>query len=312
MIIGGEEAVATATFDVIAEDGTVIQPLPIARRGRAVPGQSEFLGMITVPAQPFRILLTGQSVDGRRFLRLYERLFRPGRGSLDIPPDAFIPLEYDGQRRLMDEDAKRQLAEVESYVAANAAVPLVMPRIEVSKVMYAPLLSAAGRTLGLRITYDVEFSQDGLYDPQLRVHPENAKESSGVSAQMRVLNSSLDPIPRLDYAPYAPANTRTHDSVLAYGADFLYDARTIYHFTVELVPDFISARGGEAPCVLRQSFQTAADPDKAFAKMMAREAPTTYRLWIGGTAFEGRVDRFPEEGTLYRSFLAEGAQDCAK
>jgi hypothetical protein len=75
--IGGEEAIATASFDVIAEDGTIIQPLPIARGERG--GHSQFIGMMNVPSQPFRILLSGQSVDGRRFQRVYERLFRPVR-----------------------------------------------------------------------------------------------------------------------------------------------------------------------------------------------------------------------------------------
>jgi hypothetical protein len=308
--IGGEEAIATASFDVIAEDGTIIQPLPIARGERG--GYSQFIGMMNVPSQPFRILLSGQSVDGRRFQRVYERLFRPGKGSLDIPPDAPVPPEYAGQRRLMEEDAKRQLVEVETFVAANATVPLVMPRLEVSRVVYAPLLSAGGRPIGVRITYDVEFSQAGEYDPQLSVYAGNPEEN-GILGKMRVLNSNLEPLPRLAHAPQELAGSNHRDSVLAYGADFLYEARTAYHFTVDLVPGFIATGGGGSPpCIWREGFRTTHDPEKAFASLLAREGPSTYRVSIGGNAFEGRIEKFAGEGTLYRNFVADGTQDCAQ
>ena len=40
--------------------------------------------------------------------------------------------------------------------------------------------------------------------------------------------------------------------------------------------------------------------------MLAREGPRTYRVAIGGQSFEGRIEKLPGEGTLYRSFVAEG------
>jgi hypothetical protein len=308
--IGGEEAIATATFDVLAEDGTIMQPLAIARGDRG--GHSQFIGMMTVPSQPFRILLSGQSVDGRPFRHLYPRLFRPGKASLDIPPDAAVPLEYGGQRRLMEEAAKTQLVEAERFVAANATIPLVMPRLVVSKVLYAPLSSPAGRPIGVRITYDVEFSQTGVYDPRLTVYAGNPEEN-GILGQMRVVNSSLEPVPRLAHAPNELAGTNHRDSVLAYGADFLYEARTIYHFSVDLVPGFIAPGSGGSPaCLWREGFRTARDSEKAFASLLAREGPSTYRVSIGRNVFQGRIENFAGEGTLYRSFVAEGTQDCAQ
>lgn len=306
--IGGVEAIATATFDVLAEDGTIIQPLPIARGDRG--GQSQFIGMITVPSQPFRILLSGHSVDGRRFRLLYPRLFRPGKASLEIPVDAPVPPEYAGQRRLMEEAAKIQLLEAERFVAANATVPLVMPRITVSKVMYAPLSSAAGRRIGVRITYDVEFSQGGVYDPRLTVSAGNPEES-GILGMMRVVNSSLEPLPRLAHAPGELAGTNHRESVLAHGADFLYEPRTIYHFSVDLVPGFIAPGSGGSPaCIWREGFRSARDPEKAFASLLAREGPSTYRVSIGGKTFEGLIEHFTGEGILYRSFVAEAVPDC--
>jgi hypothetical protein len=40
------------------------------------------------------------------------------------------------------------------------------------------------------------------------------------------------------------------------------------------------------------------------------EEPTTYSVWIGGRAFEGRIHGFYCEGTLFRSFVAEGLAEC--
>lgn len=101
--------------------------------------------------------------------------------------------------------------------------------------------------------------------------------------------------------------------MLAYGADFLYEARTVYHFTVDLVPGFIATGGGGSPpCIWREGFRTTRDSEKAFASLLAREGPSTYRVSIGGNAFEGRIEKFAGEGTLDRNFVADGTQDCAQ
>jgi hypothetical protein len=310
--IGGEEAIATASFEVIAEDGTVLQPLPIALRGAGVPGSFDFIGLMTVPSQPFRVVLSGQGVDGRPFRRVYERLFRPltRRVERRLPRD--LPPEYAAEfQRQVDEQGPRLIAEAEAYVAAHATLPIVMPRVEISKAMYAPLLSPAGHPIGVRVTYDVEFSLAGRYNPEMRVHPEYLDDSTlGGSDQMRVLDSRLQPLPRQAHAPHAPAGTSDRPSVLAYGADFLYEARTVYHFTVELVPSFINPIGRSTkPCVAHQRLHTA-KAQATFAKRLSTDGPTTYRVYIGGEAYEGRIDNFLAEGTIYRNFVTEAVQEC--
>lgn len=310
--IGGQKAIATASFEVITEDGALVQPLLIAQRGTGSPGHFEFIGLMNVPSHPFRIVLTGQSVDGRPFRRVYERLFRPLTRPLARRTGPDLPPEYAAEfQRQVDEQGPRLVAEAEAYVAAYATVPLVMPRIEVSKVMYSPLLSSAGHPIGMRITYDVEFSQAGQYNPRVRVHPEYLDETArGGSAEMHVLDSSLEPLPRQAHAPYAPAGTGYRDSVLAYGAHFLYEARTVYHFTVDLVPGFIQAMGRRTnPCLSHQRSRSPKD-QTAFVKRVASEGQATYRVYIGGEAFEGRIENFYGEGTFYRGFVKEAVQEC--
>jgi hypothetical protein len=59
--IGGQEVIAAATFEIVDENGSTIQPLVIAAKGTGVPGDVQFIGLMTVPAQPFRIVLNGHS-----------------------------------------------------------------------------------------------------------------------------------------------------------------------------------------------------------------------------------------------------------
>jgi hypothetical protein len=317
--IGGQDAIATASFEVIDENGLHIQPLPIAWRGTGVPGHVEFVGVMNVPSQPFRIVLNGKSIDGRQFRRVYGRLFRPvnrppARLQLpDIPPDLARSSELATFRRVLEEHAAQLVADLESYVAENATVPLVMPRTQVSKVMYAPLLSDAGRPIGMRVTYDVELSQPGHYNPALRVHPEYLDDVTlEGSAEMRVLDGSVEPLPRAAHAPHEPAGTGFGDnSVVAFGADFLYEANTVYHFRVDLVPSYVETLGRRTnPCVVGPKFHTAPDLQKSLARRLARDGPTTYRIYIGGETFEGGIENFYGEGTFYRSFVAEGTEDC--
>ena len=309
--LGGEEAIATASFEAIAEDGTLVQPLLVARRGTAVPGYSEFIGLMNVPSHPFRIVVTGQSVDGRPFRRVSERLFRPITRPHERRAVADLPPEHADLQRMVDAEGRRLITEAEAYVAAHATVPIVMPRIEVSKVMSAPLLSAAGHPIGLRITYDVEFSQAGEYNPVVHVHPEYPNDIMlGGPTEMEVLHSSLEPLPRQAHAPHGLAGIGQADNVLAYGAHFLYEARTVYHFTVDLVPSFINPIGLRGkPCVSHQRFDTAKN-QTTLAKRLASESRTTYRVYIGGAGFEGRIENFYAEGTLYRGFVDEAVQEC--
>jgi hypothetical protein len=86
-----------------------------------------------------------------------------------------------------------------------------------------------------------------------------------------------------------------------------------YKFTLELVPEFVMKhRYSTTPCLVHEGPQYNSAAHQAFTRMLARDAPTTYRVFIGLTAFEGRIDNFYGEGTLYRSFVAEGLSECER
>ena len=46
--------------------------------------------------------------------------------------------------------------------------------------------------------------------------------------------------------------------------------------------------------------------------MLAREAATTCHVYIGHTAFAGRIDGFYGEGTFYHSLVADGLAECER
>lgn len=310
-VLGGEEAIATAAFDAIDEQGVSVQRLAMVHQSIGVAGQFEFIGLMTVPAHPFRIVLSGEAVDGRSFRRVFPRLFRPVAEpppGLQFDPDDPRELAVAIQQKF-DELAPTAVAEREALVAENTSGRIVMPRARVSNVLFAPLLSAAGRPLGVRITYDMEFDQRGRYNPELRLFAEDKTDFLIGRNPLRVLNSTIAPVPREAHAPHEEA--RDIPGLLAHRADFLYEAHTVYRFSLELVPSFIAVQKDRTtPCLSQQRFRLETDAQKAFARMMGSGAAATYSVFIGGTAFEGRIDGFYGEGILYQAFVEEGTPAC--
>jgi hypothetical protein len=307
--LGGQEAIATLLFEVLDEAGTAVQPIPMVHRSIGVPGDLEFIGMLTVPARPFRVRVTGEDIYGRRFSQVFRRLFKP---VAERPADEEVPPEFGSEFvqhvQQMFADAR---AERSALAAGNPSGRIVMPRPRVSNVTYASFVSPSGRSLGIRVTYDVEFSQAGRYNPNLRIHAEDREDTSIGRYPLRPLKNTIQPVPRETYAPYQEAQEIS--GLLAHRADFLYETGITYRFMLELVPEFVMMhRNSTIPCLVHEGSRYNSAARTAFARMLARNAPTTYRVFIGGTAFEGRIDNFYGEGTFYRSFVAEGLTECER
>ena len=54
-------------------------------------------------------------------------------------------------------------------LASRRSAVIVIPRMEVSNVTYAPLFSPQGRPIGLTIAYDARFSDTGQFNPGVGV-----------------------------------------------------------------------------------------------------------------------------------------------
>ena len=310
-----EDAMAQATFHVLDEGGQVMHTLAMGRKSEL--WNSRFLGMMTVPAKPFRIALSGEGTDGRPFRRVGKRLFRPlGRApapaALDLPPDV-SPAEAKLFQQMLDKATGEVTRELKEFTENHAAEMIVIPRVQVSNVTYAPFMSPAGRPLGIRITYDVEFSAPGIHNPELRVEADYPPSVRQGITRMQVVNSSITPLPREAYQPWKePEINQYRTTILGATAQFTYQERTVYHFMAELVPDFIVYNADNTKqCIYRQKHPSDARAQARLLEIMESDAPASYRIGIRSTAgFTAKIENFYGEGVFYRSFVAQGAPDC--
>ena len=320
--IDGEAAIETVSFDAIDDGGSTIQRIAIARQSNGA-GESDFLGLMTVPDRPFRVRLSGESVDGRSFTRVYRHRFKPSAEPPDdLPYPSDLPSEMAAQfQRMFDDLAPAAIAERQALVTGHAAGRIVMPHTAISNVTYAPLLGPSGRPVGLRMRYEATFSQSGAFNPLLVVAPFAAPDSFVGSNDLPVLKGTIDYVlnATIDPRPHQvePPNAEAED-VAGRGyqrAYFLYNAGTVYRFTVDLVPEFIHVeKRTMMPCLERRVLDRY--PAKALAQLSATDAPTNYGVSIAGTtffgrAFEGRVADFYGPATFYQSVVAEGLRDCS-
>lgn len=307
----GTEAIATARFEIVDSGGMLIEPIAMARLG--TPDHSRFVGLVVVPQQPFRVALSGVGVDGQPFRRVHRRLFRPvDRGLEEQPRRLDANSEEARLVQLAIESSRSELiAEVEAAVAGNPGGQIVMPRMEVSNVRNSPLLSAQGRVIGVRVGYEVKFSARAAFNPIVGVAAEYRDREWRGLTRMVVFNGSITPLPRHRYPPYdefAPSELRP--TPLEYGAEYLYEANTVYQFTADLVPGFVVHNIEKTKaCInsveLRSPYRFR---QEAIQRMLADEALVPYTVAIG--PFKGRIAAFYPYSTFHRSFVTEGARDC--
>lgn len=299
-----EEAIATAKFEAVDARGVFIQAVRILRRSDAY-GHPNFYGVMVVPDRPFRLVVSGEGFDGQRYRSAHERLFRPtARAAADSRMPKLIP----DQARLMEEMMRQSLDELEKELQKLPEGVIVMTRQRVSNVTYAPFLSPSGRPLGVRVNYDVEFSQDGYYNPELHVFPFYEDDQWRGRIEMKVLNGSIVPEPTESGSPQIQPN------ILAYGAGYIYKAGTVYHFMAEMVPDFALQNQAKTKfCVYDQKFKYSDRKTHAiWAAIRSSESPTLYKVYIKNSDFNGIIERFYAPGAFYKSFVAEGARDCGE
>ena len=308
-----DEAIATARFAAVDQNGSLLEPLAMGRKPGPL-GSWRFVGSMTVPTHPFRIVLEGEGIDGRPFTRAHRRLFRPAdrETSRPGPPEGLPESEAALLRQMVDEAGPRLIAELQADLVRTPSGAIAMPRMQVSNVRYAPLRSPEGRPMGVRLEYDVRFSERGQYNPEVRVDPRyTPREWQGLS-RMQVLRGEITPRPREAHPPYdhiVLGDLRS--SPLQAGAHYTYEAGVVYHFVADMVPDYAVHNLEETrACIHYQKFRYAPGRQQAFSALLASDGPAEYGVSIGGTAFTGVIRSFYGDGTFHRSFVDEGAQDC--
>jgi hypothetical protein len=221
-----------------------------------------------------------------------------------------LPLSA-AQRDMLRKELEARLTEAvaarERRVAANPDGTITIPQTRVTAVEYAPYLSPSGRILGLTITYSLEVEPGGRYDPSLRVVPQDPASGGEGRDAMRPLSASITPRPHLYHEP-----ERESDEIPGLLlSDALYRSGTRYRFAVRLAPSFVALRQDRVtPCLTLTHLKNRYQGDARYLQMIANREPSTYRVYIGRNAFEGRVDSFAGEGTLYQHWVDEGTLPC--
>jgi hypothetical protein len=303
----GDESIATAAFSAVDESGTEIQSIRMMREPNSS-GTSKLVGLMVVPDRPFRIVMTGAAVDGVRYRRTYKRLFRPIQAPSvrRLPPDVPTDLAKH-MTQIADEAARQAIDRLESQLANHPEGVAFMPRTQISNVAYAPLFSAAGRPIGLRVTYEAKFSEDGYFDPALRVLPTYQSDEWRGLVDMHAVDGSIEPLPAEVGVP------QQRPSILAYGAGYQYKGNTTYRFTADLIPDFIIQNEAKTKfCIYSRKYEIYESGTRraVWAELLTSESSVNYKVFIGNRDFTGAIDGFFAPGTLRASFAAEGAQDC--
>jgi hypothetical protein len=304
----GDKSIATAAFSVVDERGTMIQSIPMMRQPNAS-GTSELVGLMVVPDRPFRIVMTGRALDGVPYRRTYKRLFRP---SADVPSVRRLPRGVPTEpakhmAQVADEAGRQAIDRLESQLANHPDGVVVMPHSQISNVAYAPLFSAAGRVIGLRVTYEAKFSEDGYFDPALHVLPTYQSDEWRGLVDMHAAEGSIEPLPVEVGAP------QQRPSILAYGAGFQYKGNTTYRFTADLIPDFIFQNEAKTKfCIYSRKYeiQESGTRRAVWEALLKSESSVNYKVFIGDSDFTGVISGFFAPGKLRASFAAEGAQDC--
>lgn len=309
--IGGDQAIRQARFDIVEQQGAPIAPLIMARQG--TPGSSHFFGMMTVPDRPFRIVLTGETVDGQPFKRVHRRLFQPvAQASRRQQLEGLAPDQAAAFQRLIDESDPRIKAEVEAQVAGITDPTFAMPQMRVANVTYAPLLSPAGRPRGVRISYEATFSHRSAYTGGVRLALRDTNDRWRGMAGMQVADSRVEPTPHFAHKPYAPfTSSEFYWSPLEHDGTFIYDQGITYKFTADFEPQFIVHNLERTrTCVAYQLGSPGSEQRASLQQLMVSQQPATYSVVINDPAFKATIRNFYPPSAFRQTYESEGAQDC--
>jgi hypothetical protein len=305
-----EEAVSTAKFELVDQDGRVLQLLHFFKQDNSLEN-AHFFGSAKIPERPFRIAVSGIGVDGEQYRRVFERLFRPTRRP-PAPPilPGLAPGEAKRLAAALLEMEKEALAKLEERARKNPDGVIVMPRIEISNVTHESFVSERGNKLGIKLSYDIRFATDGDYAHSLQVFPFYEDDDMRGLIDMEVLSEEINPKPE----PPSYATPQIHvdlNTLVKYGSEAWYKGGVVYHFTIKLVPDFVGQNADKTKfCVYEEQFKSNSKSLQLWQRMKQDSRPIAYRIFMYPLAWGGETEPFDPPKTYFDGFLKEGAVKC--
>ena len=312
--IGGDQAIRQARFEIVNQGGELIEPLIMA--GKGPPGSSRFVGMMNVPNRPFRIVLTGESLEGQLFRRVHRRLFQPvaQARSRREQLQGLAPDEAAFFQRILEASEPYVKAEAEAEVAGITSTTFAMPQMRVANVTYAPLLSPAGRPRGVRISYEATFSHRSEYGGGVGLELRDDDYRWRGMAKMEVVHSRVEPTPHFPYKPYAPFTpSEFYSSPLEHGGTLIYEQGIIYRFTADFAPQFIVHNLERTrTCIASQLGSPGSKERESLQLLMVSQQPASYSVVINYPAFQAEIRNFYPPSVFRQTYESEGTQDCGE
>jgi hypothetical protein len=295
----GIETAANIQFELVDASGGPLQILKMWKASDAA-DDGEFYGFVTIPAQPFRVAINGNSVAGGRFRFVLGDLFRPVANGpsepLLLPPG--IPANNSAQLLEMVESYRREMHQR----AANAAMDnpdgvIQLPRATVSRISYEPLQSPP---IGLRLRYTLQVPRRMTLTAVPNVFPAYPTIAWRGIVTMKPIAGSITPPPTM-------VGAQSMRDVLVYQGGAIYDPGITYSFVVDFVPDYViqGAQSGRF-CLDEQKFTNRT----MWESLIASPNPIPYSISDSDTGTAATIPVFPPQRTFNESFRAAGALDC--
>jgi hypothetical protein len=307
----GQEAVASAKFELVSEGGRALQLLHMSKSDNSL-DHGQYVGLAKVPAQPFRVVVSGKDVDGKRYRRAYAQLFRPTNRPSAPPlvPPQLPKAEATTITAMLKAFEQHAIANLEKEVIKHGDGVIVMPRVEVSHVTYEPFRSEKHNRLGMRLRYDLRFSVDGDYAHSLQVFPFYKDDNVRGLVNMEVVNERVEPRPE----PPSYATPDIHvdlNTLVRYGSDARFKAAVVYHFSIELAPNFVGQNANRTKfCIYEDQFKDSVESQRTWEAMKMSSVPIKYNIFINKMDWSGQTKSFYPPKIFYEGFLKEGTAKC--
>jgi hypothetical protein len=304
--LSGQDSIASAKFEAVDARGAVMRLLYLFKANASL-DDDEYWGWADIPDQPFRVMVSGQDINGTPYKRTFDRLFRPKdepaappRLPPGIPADAAAQLT----KTMLDKEKKLK-AEFGTKRGANPDGVNVLPRIQVANVTHEPYKSANGSTLGIRLSYDIQFSQSALYTltPSMTLSFDSA-DFRAVHIEMQLADETISPKPEF-------LQERFPFGFHRFFLPAQYKNGVVYHFVADMVPGYVIQNVAKTKyCIYNREFQRSPQASGIWEAIKTKDIPVRYQVSIMDANFHGEIQGLYPQKMFYEGFLRERAQDC--
>jgi hypothetical protein len=305
--LSGQESIAAIKFELIDEAGSALQTLRLSKMDNSL-DSGDYMGVVDVPLQPFRLVASGRDTAGNAFRRVLSRLFRP----TDQPPPALQlptgmpPLDQQRMAEISVAADREMRARLEEQAAASPGGTIVIPRPQISELTSEPLVSRNGSEIGIRLRYQVQFSADGLFVVTPHVFPLFANPNWRGRVTMKVHEGSVEPKP-------GTVGAGSVQDILLYHGPGQYKAGVAYRFMLDLIPDYVIYNAEKTrTCIYAEKFKVVGAPPAldTWDAIRTSDLPLKYRVDFSQADFYGEIQQGQPQRIFFEGFLREGAFDC--